>query len=646
MNVNSTGLSTTLTGSWITGAGIGGGMSDLHLECTNGVPSELGYFLVSAGFSDPGLAISNGQLCVGDGANAFLRYNVIGTSSSSVGLFDAAGVLVNAVSTSTSGTGFDVPDTVAGSPAVITYGSTWHFQVWHRDTPASSGASNFSNGLSVTFPVGPSVPIAGMVSIPAGSFSMGSDAAAGAPYWGDTSTQPVHDVTITQDFWMGEHEVTQAEYQALMGVNPSFHSGPNLPVEQVSWHDARAYCTALTAQEIALGNLAAGHEYRLPTEAEWEYACRAGTTTEFNVGVDLFCTDAQFGYSNHSNSSCSSSSPVDVGGYPANAFGLHDMDGNVTEWCLDSYTSYSSGAVTAPFVTGVGSSRVLRGGSWYFNSNFCRSANRLGVSPGSSHSGFGFRVVLAQVLVVQSVPIAGMVSIPAGSFFMGSDAAAGAPFYGDSSTQPVHDVTITQDFWMKEHEVTQADYQALMGVNPSSFSGPNLPVEQVSWDDASAYCTALTAQEMALGNVAAGHEYRLPTEAEWEYACRAGTTSEFNLGAELFCADANFSYSDFSTSSCSSSSPVDVGGYPANAFGLHDMHGNVWEWCLDSWASYSSGAVTNPFVTGTSFSRVVRGGNWIVASYACQSAFRFDLSPGFSSNYIGFRVVLAPVLVP
>ncbi|MFT4648363.1 MAG: sulfatase activating formylglycine-generating enzyme, partial [Glaciecola sp.] len=305
------------------------------------------------------------------------------------------------VSTSTSGTGFDVPDTVAGSPAVITYGSTWHFQVWHRDTPSSSGASNFSNGLSVTFPVAQSVPIAGMVQIPAGSFSMGSDAAAGAPYYGHTSTQPVHDVTITQDFWMGEHEVTQAEYQALMGVSPSSFSGPNLPVEQVSWHDAIAYCTALTAQEMALGNLAAGHEYRLPTEAEWEYACRAGSTTEFNVGADLFCADARFWYSNHSSSSCgvsSSAGTVDVGSYSANAFGLYDMHGNVWEWCLDSWVYYSLGAVTDPFVTG-GSRRILRGGSWIPNSNSCRSAYRYYLSPGTSINYIGFRAVLAEVLV-------------------------------------------------------------------------------------------------------------------------------------------------------------------------------------------------------------------------------------------------------
>ncbi|MCP4082784.1 MAG: formylglycine-generating enzyme family protein, partial [Planctomycetaceae bacterium] len=167
------------------------------------------------------------------------------------------------------------------------------------------------------------------------------------------------------------------------------------------WNDAVAYCTALTAQEMAAGNLATGYEYRLPTEAEWEYACRAGTTTEFNVGSDLFCADARFSYSEHSGNGCgvsTSAGTIDVGSYSANAFGLYDMHGNVWEWCLDSYASYGAAGVTDPFVTG-GSNRVIRGGSWYGNSSYCRSAYRRGSSPGSSNVFIGFRAVLAPVLV-------------------------------------------------------------------------------------------------------------------------------------------------------------------------------------------------------------------------------------------------------
>ncbi len=241
--------------------------------------------------------------------------------------------------------------------------------------------------------------IPGMVCIPAGSFSMGSNAASGLPYNGSTSTQPVHSVTISQSFWMSETEITQAQYQAMMGSNPSYFSGANLPVEQVTWHNARAYCAALTAQEQAAGNVPAGMEYRLPTEAEWEYACRAGTVTEFNVGSALFCGQAKFWYSYHSNGSCNSSSPVNVGSYAANAFGLYDMHGNVWEWCLDSYAGYSGASQTDPFVTG-GSGRVVRGGSWWDSfSGGCRSAFRYNRSPGNSYFGVGFRAVLAPVPV-------------------------------------------------------------------------------------------------------------------------------------------------------------------------------------------------------------------------------------------------------
>jgi formylglycine-generating enzyme required for sulfatase activity len=394
MNVNSTGLSTTLTGSF--GSGVG---SDLHLEVTQGVPGELAYFLAGNEVTS-GVVISNGLNClIGTGTAQMYRYDVAGSLSNSVGRFDNAGVFQNLVGTSTVTSGFDVPDTIpSGTPIMILSGDTWHFQVWHRDTPSSSGASNFSNGLSVTFPVAPPVLVAGMVSIPAGSFDMGSNTTSGAPYYNVSNAQPVHNVTISEAFWMGEHEVTQGEYQALMGSNPSNFSGATLPVEQVDWNDARAYCTALTAQEMALGNVPAGYEYRLPTEAEWEYACRAGTTTEFNVGAGLYCADANFNYSYHSSSSCGSSSTLDVGGYPANAFGLHDMHGNVLEWCLDSYGDYSSGAVTDPFVTG-GSNRVVRGGSWGNVSHYCRSAYRGRTSPGYSDGNVGFRVVFAQVLV-------------------------------------------------------------------------------------------------------------------------------------------------------------------------------------------------------------------------------------------------------
>jgi formylglycine-generating enzyme required for sulfatase activity len=267
----------------------------------------------------------------------------------------------------------------------------------------------------------------------------------------------------------------------------------------------------------------------------------------------------------------------------------------------------------------------------------------------------GFQLGLTNALQITlgapTVPIPGVTPIPGlaiiqpGTFQMGSNAPGEAPYYGGSDEQPVHSVTISKPFWMGITEVTQAQYQALMGTSPSYFVAPNNPVEQVTWSNAQAYCGALTAQQAALGNVPAGYQYRLPTEAEWEYACRAGTTTEFNVGSALLCNQARFAYSYHSDSYCNSSSTVPAGSYAANSWGLNDMHGNVWEWCLDGYAAYSAGAVTDPFVAGGP-NRVVRGGSWVFNSSVCRSAYRSYNAPGFTDHYFGFRVVLAPVLVP
>jgi formylglycine-generating enzyme required for sulfatase activity len=276
-------------------------------------------------------------------------------------------------------------------------GETWNFQCWYRDAVGASATSNFSDGLAVLFTATQTVP--GMVAIPAGTFLMGSNAAPGPPYYGGPDQQPVHQVTISYPFWMGQHEVTQAEYTALIGSNPSGFLGATRPVERVTWHDARAYCAALTTQQAGLGNVPAGLEYRLPTEAEWEYTCRAGTTTEFYYGPGLFCNQARFVYSFHSTSVCNSNDTVPVGSYAPNAFGLYDMHGNVFEWCLDSYAPYTSASVTDPFVSG-GPRRHHRGGGWNGNSHSCRSAFRVqGSDPGFSSNLVGFRVVLAPALV-------------------------------------------------------------------------------------------------------------------------------------------------------------------------------------------------------------------------------------------------------
>jgi len=238
-----------------------------------------------------------------------------------------------------------------------------------------------------------------------------------------------------------------------------------------------------------------------------------------------------------------------------------------------------------------------------------------------------------------------MLPISAGSFQMGSPEPIGIPpYFNQSESQPVHTVTITRPFWMGKYEVTQAEYNVLMGSNPSLFQGPQLPVEQVTWFQAMAYCQALTAQEQAAGRLPSGYVYRLPTEAEWEYCCRAGTTTEFHVGGSLSCGQANF-YNESTSSYCIGQTSA-VGSYAGSAWGLHDMHGNVWEWCLDNWdlsANYPVGPVSDPFVTG-GFGRVLRGGSYYTASIDCRSAYRDRSNPGITGSGTGFRVVCAPAI--
>ena len=245
-----------------------------------------------------------------------------------------------------------------------------------------------------------------------------------------------------------------------------------------------------------------------------------------------------------------------------------------------------------------------------------------------------------------------LVRIQPGTFAMGSNAPINVPpYYNQQNAQPVHVVTITLPFWIGRYELTQAQYQAVMGSNPSSFLGANRPVDNVSWISAMAYCAALTASEAAQGRVPPGYQYRLPTEAEWEYCCRAGTTSEFSFGPSLTCGMAHISNSPETSSTCNGigqSSSANVGSYSSNPWGLHDMHGNVWEWCLDSWdgwPNYASSAVSDPYVSSGPY-RVQRGGCWQGPSYDCRSAFRTNGNPSNAFNYSGFRVCLAPVLVP
>ena len=221
-----------------------------------------------------------------------------------------------------------------------------------------------------------------------------------------------------------------------------------------------------------------------------------------------------------------------------------------------------------------------------------------------------------------------MVKIPGGKFVMGSPKDEEG--HRDSE-EPQHEVTVAK-FWLGKYPVTQAQYQAVMDTNPSHFSdnGANRPVECVSWHDAVAFCEKLSRLTERL--------YRLPSEAEWEYACRAGTQTPFYFGATLTPEQANYGRNRGET--------TEVGSFPPNAFGLYDMHGNVWEWCADHWHGNYKGAPTDGTAwlsSDQSASRLLRGGSWRSLPRLCRSATRNDNLPDNRNNNVGFRVVCAAV---
>ena len=194
-----------------------------------------------------------------------------------------------------------------------------------------------------------------------------------------------HQVTVTKGFFLSEAPCTQSQWEAVMGSNPSYFKGPDRPVENVSWGEAMEFCRKLTKMHQEAGVMPQGWSWRLPTEAEWEYAARAGTTGPRHGELDVIAW--------HSGNSGGETHPVKQ--KAANAWGLYDMHGNVLEWCADWYGDYPSESVTDPTGATSGSLRVLRGGSWFFEAGVCRSANRFRFVPGNRNYSLGFRSVLS-----------------------------------------------------------------------------------------------------------------------------------------------------------------------------------------------------------------------------------------------------------
>lgn len=229
-----------------------------------------------------------------------------------------------------------------------------------------------------------------MVGIEPGTFIMGSPSNES----GRSDDENQHEVTLTQGYWLGKYEVTQGQWESLMGSNPSEfkNAGKNAPVETVSWEDTQEFIKKLNARERAAGRLPEGYVYGLPTEAQWEYACRAGTSSRYYFGND----EGQLGdYAWYNSGSVTHP----VGQKQPNAWGLYDMSGNVYEWCEDWYGHYPTGPVTNPVGPASGSNRVLRGGSWIYYAKDCRSADRGRNTPSDRFNDLGFRLSLRSASV-------------------------------------------------------------------------------------------------------------------------------------------------------------------------------------------------------------------------------------------------------
>ena len=453
--------------------------------------------------------------------------------------------------------------------------------------------------------------------------------------------RPIHLVTLS-DFSIGETEVTQELWQAVMGSNPSRFEGTNLPVESVSWNDCQEFIRKL--------NQLTGKNFRLPTEAEWEYAARGGKESMgyMYAGSDTLNNVAcRYDYR-------SSDKTHPVKQKQPNELGLYDMSGNIWEWCQDWYGSYSNNAQTNPTGSTSGSNRVIRGGSWDLEDKYCRVSIRGYWSPKDRHYSLGLRLVLStsmdeafeQMESIEDNSVKTMEDIEVDNSYSTPNTNTPNPNTDDTQTFTVNGVSFKMvevkgntsysdesysvklsDFSIGETEVTQELWQAVMGSNPSLFRGTNLPVESVSWNDCQEFIRKL--------NQLTGKNFRLPTGSEWEYAARGGNRSK---GYKYAGSKNLYDVAWYDDNSSNKTHPVKQ--KKPNELGLYDMSGNVNEWCQDGYGWTLN--KTEPIAEEDwgYYSRVYRGGSWSDSARCCRVSFwTYGLSYARYNDH-GLRLVL------
>ena len=433
-----------------------------------------------------------------------------------------------------------------------------------------------------------------LAPMPGGTFAMGE-----TPDMGRYRTPAIHQVLL-DGYAIGTAEVSQALWKAVMGSNPSPKDIPAAPVTGVTYNDVQKFLRKLSK--------ATGVSFRLPTEAEWENAARR----------------------------------------------REDMVGNAWEWCSDRWVDDLGSMLTInPVGTTEGEARALRGGSALEKNN--KPITRKAMAPTSRAGDVGFRLAVAtgeaypadiyDVLVANKVPresfegtdfknesftVGGvkfdMVAVEGGTFTMGCIPLGGQALREDEL--PFHDVTL-DSFKIGKLEVTQALWEAVMGSAPYGNQGPDYPIGNVSWYDVQAFIRQL--------NMLTGRRFRLPTEAEWEYAARGGKKSHgFPFAGSPYPQGvAQYGYDDMRTRP--------VARYSPNELGLYDMSGNAWEWCQDRPAPYESQAQTNPtgpVETALGDVRVMRGGSVATAADKCRVSNRNEFFASHFRSTIGFRLAL------
>jgi formylglycine-generating enzyme required for sulfatase activity len=466
---------------------------------------------------------------------------------------------------------------------------------------------------------------------------------------GKTGTR---ELNVPYDFYLGVYEVTHGEWEKITGVNPSRFSRRNeardavqvipdeelkrFPVETVSWEDAQAFVRRLNERERERGWV-----YRLPTQDEWEYACRGGPMTDplasaadFYVDgptQDLASKQANFKGSEpggRAEEGPTVGRPTKVGSYACpNRLGLYDMHGNVWEWCQEAC--------------------VHRGGGWDDGGVLCRAAVIHPSDSSFKNDRLGLRVARVPSEKEPELPPPPPV-LKTGSFKnrLGMEfvlVPAGRAWLGGGQGRPGdRQVDVPYDFYLGKYEVTQEEWSKT-GRNPSHYQGRvvatvprnermRFPVEMVSWQQAQEFVKWVNDRDKEVG-----WEYRLPTEVEWEYACRGGPMRDrFDGAFDFYLArpstDLSGEQANFNGTLPAGAAPsgrflrrtCKVGSYAPNRLGLYDMHGNVFEWCQDSWDGGGN--------------RAVRGGCVVDNGLTCSAAYRRNYGPTARDIHIGLRL--------